>query len=53
MSAKNIEERLLALEKEVAELKEQVSVQPEKVVEELAKSLRNVLGGLLPNVDKT
>lgn len=32
MSGKNMEERLTALEKEVAELKERVSVQPEKAV---------------------
>lgn len=34
-----IEERLSRLEKEVAELKEQVSAQPEKVAEVLASNL--------------
>jgi len=40
MNYKSIEERLTVLEKEVAELKEQVSTQPEKVVESVASGLK-------------
>jgi hypothetical protein len=37
----SVDERLAALEKEVAELKKQVLVQPEEIAEKLALSLKN------------